>query len=190
MLFYRSSRHTLTTMTTLFNFAWPAAAALWNLRYQVNGFLQACPDCTEEELRSRFLAGSELPPPDFRTACQVHSWNDQQQELTVILLTNAVAVFESWLDATLPQIVKTSEVRRLSEWLQTPHDPSSPSTKSHRDALKTLRHTSSIGHSFYATLAGHRKNSLTTIDSLYTCYRFFKECRNSIAHRGRRANDR
>ncbi|KXK11969.1 MAG: hypothetical protein UZ14_CFX002002549 [Chloroflexi bacterium OLB14] len=38
-------------------------------------------------------------------------------------------------------------------------------------------------NAFYENLCSHRKNSKDKLDNLLICYRYFKECRNSIIHR-------
>ena len=44
----------------LFDFAWAVGPALWNLRWQVRGFLTVVPEATKEEIDGRFVLGSEI----------------------------------------------------------------------------------------------------------------------------------
>ena len=47
-------------ISELFSFVWAAAPALWNLRWQVDGFLRAAPDASEKEITDRFILGSDI----------------------------------------------------------------------------------------------------------------------------------
>jgi hypothetical protein len=53
--FFPATREAIDQMTALFDFAWPTAAALWNLRWQVHGFITEVPDATSEDLKKRFV---------------------------------------------------------------------------------------------------------------------------------------
>jgi hypothetical protein len=63
--FFPATREALAQMTALFDFVWPTAAALWNLRWQVQGFVAEVPTATVDELRKRFLFGSGLEGVDL-----------------------------------------------------------------------------------------------------------------------------
>jgi hypothetical protein len=44
--FFPATRFAASQITDLFDFVWPTAAALWNLRWQVAGFLKEAPAST------------------------------------------------------------------------------------------------------------------------------------------------
>jgi len=54
-LFFDGSRGASELVTEAFNFAAPAQAALWNLRWQVLGYRQARPKAKTDELEARFV---------------------------------------------------------------------------------------------------------------------------------------
>lgn len=83
-------------ITRLFDFVWPTATALWNLRWQVDGFLAAVPNATYEDVASRFVTGSGIHGADIRAMSIKTNWDDQKARFAEIVLTNAFAIYESW----------------------------------------------------------------------------------------------
>ena len=75
--FFTATASAHAQITGLFNFVWPTAAAMWNLRWQVNGYLQVVPDATVEQLRARFTEGADINGANFRRACVEHTWDQQ-----------------------------------------------------------------------------------------------------------------
>ena len=57
--FFVSTVGALDEVVRLFDFVWPTAAAMWNLRWQVQGYEKNRDGCTEKELAERFLTGSD-----------------------------------------------------------------------------------------------------------------------------------
>src|SRR5438309_2064445 len=86
------------SQTDLFEFVWSTAAALWNLRWQVNGFLAVVPEATKEDLMSRFLRGSDIHSASLREACQERTWKEQQEQFALHILVVAFATYEAWAE--------------------------------------------------------------------------------------------
>jgi len=53
-----TSKQVARRLTEVFDFVWPTATAIWNLRWQVAGYVSASPAATESKLAGRFVAGS------------------------------------------------------------------------------------------------------------------------------------
>ncbi len=66
---HRTSRSTFDQIFALFNFIWPTATALWNLRWQVVVLSQVIPDVTKETLHGRLVAGNGIQVAHLRHAC-------------------------------------------------------------------------------------------------------------------------
>lgn len=184
-VFFSDTRSSLRAIAELYNFVWPTAAALWNLRWQVRGFLAIRPDAAPDELNGRFVVGSGLPGVDFRDACERQTWDNQQQQLAKFVLFELCSYFEGWLEQVLEKLGKNTKKNR--QGLQFP----SGVDKQGKPAgyLPTMNKVTSpesvvLKNSFYATLLKHRKNGLSQIESLLVCYRYFKECRNCLMHGG------
>lgn len=183
-IFFPASKQASKRITELFEFVWSTSAAQWNLRWQIGGFLQAKPTATDKELDDRFVAGSGVHGASLRRACVDTTWESQQEQFAKFLLIDLCAMYESWIDA-MGDIFKFSRTVELQ--LQ------SPSTAPGGGVGKALsgllqKRSPEMEALLYPGLRAHRKNSLAQIEELLVCYRYFKECRNSIAHRGASAN--
>jgi hypothetical protein len=93
-LFFRSSRSAFKQVTELFDFVWPTATALWNLRWQVAGFVSVRSDATSEELAKRFTEGSGIHGANIKKACLEMNWDQQQSQFAKFLLTDLFAIYE------------------------------------------------------------------------------------------------
>lgn len=186
-LFFATSRQTFDQVTGIFDFLWPTAAAMWNLRWQVDGYLAARPEAGEDELESRFVLGSGIHGANLRRACVAQSWDDQQAEFARFLLVNACALYESWLQATLESLSAAGREKQM----QYPTFLKNGSREGVGAALDAITENESamIRQVFYPGLTGHRKNSLGQLDNLLKCYRYFKECRNCLVHNGGLVSD-
>ena len=190
-LFFQSSRDTFNQVTSLFDFLWPTAAAMWNLRWQVNGYLEVRPDATVQELNNRFIAGSGIHGANLKRACVDLSWEQQQLEFAKFLLINLFSLHESYLKRILSDLDITRN--NLEKRLQF---PTSVDARGNKQGIWgaideiTADESQMLKGGFYQRLVSHKKNAKAKIDNLLKCYRYFKECRNSLAHNGGVANRR
>lgn len=184
LLFFQTSQALFTSLSALFDFIWPTAAAMWNLRWQVRGYVAVNPEASVEELDGRFVAGSGIRGANLRRACVEHSWEQQQEEFAKLLLINAIALFESWVRDILKSLGSPS--MQLEKHLQNPTRVKQGKREGVWHAVEVLTATESslICRSFYPSLLTHGKNSRQHLDELLTLYRFFKECRNCLMHNG------
>ncbi len=94
-----------------------------------------------------------------------------------ILLIQLCAIFESWIDEILTVLRENDEEKRnaIAKKLQYPTEYS--------DGLKQLMSSKSkVLTIFYDGLKENKKNNSSHIKELLICYRYFKECRNSLVH--------
>jgi hypothetical protein len=188
-LFFRSSRAAYDQVTELYDFVWPASAALWNLKWQVAGYSAQNPKVTQEELNSRFVLGSGIHGVNLRYSCIDSSWEQQQAQFAKFLLIDLFAIYEAWLETTLSSLNKKVLVTKFQ--FPTVSKRGSPSDgigfalgRLHQNESSILKGT------IYPALLTHKKNSLAHLEALLICYRCFKECRNSLMHRGAIADQR
>ncbi|WP_369227888.1 hypothetical protein AB5J52_47155 [Streptomyces sp. R39] len=59
--FFSASKEFGAEVTKLLGFVHPATVALWNLRWQVQGFVSATGDATDDDLSDRFGSGLWFP---------------------------------------------------------------------------------------------------------------------------------
>lgn len=181
-LFFRSSKLFAAQITDLLDFVWPTAAAMWNLRWQVQGYLQARDHTiTVEELHAKFGSDSKIIRPNYYRACIESSWEEQQEQFATFLLINAFAYYESWISETLHHLQITNS--SLEKSLQFPSD-------GHRhgvfEAISQIKNPESemLRDTFFPVFSKNKQYSITELNNLLICYRYFKDARNSIIHRG------
>jgi hypothetical protein len=182
-LFFEASRSAYRGVSEVFDFVWPASAALWNLRWQVAGLTSVKPDVTVEDLNHRFIVGSGIYGANLKRACIELTWSDQQQQFARFLLVQVFGIFEGWLGAVLEGIGHT----RLEKALQFPtHPGKGGAPEGAAPALVQIKASPSmmIQTALYPKLTQHPKNGIANLDNLLITYRCFKECRNALMHNG------
>lgn len=187
--FFTATESAHRQITGLFDFVWPTAAAMWNLRWQVNGYLHVVPDATVEQLRARFTEGADITGANFRRSCVEHTWDEQKESFARVLLVNSIASFEGWVDEVLDELGRNTKA--LNTALQFP-DSTAIAGKGAPWAIGEITNAESgeLRAAFYPPLCRGRYYSLVKLDAMLLCYRFFKELRNCSMHGGGIANQR
>jgi hypothetical protein len=178
-LFFMSSRQAADNITDIFDFVWPTAAAMWNLRWQVDGFLRINPAVSENVLAGRFIEGSGIRGANLKSACIDKSWQQQQERFGKFLLIEICALYEGWLEGVKGELSLASfDVKGF----QFPSNNNGGYSSALANALTRI--SVDMTNCIFPALARNRKYSNQRIEELLTCYWFFKECRNSLIHRG------
>jgi hypothetical protein len=178
--FFHATRVASTQITDLFDFVWPTAAALWNLRWQVSGFLKEVGNATPTQLNDRFVFGSNIHGTNLKRACIDTSWDEQKENLAAIVLTNAFSIYEHWADEILTSVgLPTGKGRSL----QFDDQPKKPGL------LLTVQSICSseskiMKSTYYSVFTQSKKYSWPLMKSLLLSYRYFKELRNAQIHNG------
>lgn len=181
-LYFLPSKEIATRVTEIFDFVWPTATAIWNLRWQVQGLVGVRPAITEAELRGRFVDGSGIRGANLKRSCINTTWEAQQEQFAKFLLFEFCALYETWCE-----IIST----HLKLAANTNKDLQFPSSKDNNGKAKgianffsqTAAHQSSLfSSSIQSTLATNKKYSPSHIEELLICYRYFKELRNCLIH--------
>jgi hypothetical protein len=129
---FECSRAAHNQITELFDFVSPTIIALWNLRFQVKGFLVEFPDATSVDLSSRFALGSGQRGGELKKACADTEWDQQRARFSWFILVNTIAIFEDYVGQIGTHISnRADEQRKLSESLQFPN-PLPPNRAQHR----------------------------------------------------------
>lgn len=184
---FRATINAHEQLTRLFDFAHPTAIAMWNLRWQVQGFLASVPNATTEDLNGRFAMGANLRSGALKRAAVETSWDHQLKQFASIILINTIAAFEDFTaNVGALRFTEEKKARELSEALQF------PSTHQKGSKVSSLLAPPStvLSDAVTWTPAVARRYTPGTQDALLLCYRYFKEIRNAIAHNGGRANER
>jgi hypothetical protein len=186
--FFTATQRAYAQITTLFDFVWPTAAAMWNLRWQVNGYLQVIPQATVQQLQARFTEGADINGANLRRSCIEHTWEQQKESFARVLLVNSIAFYEAWIDEVLDGLGKNTKA--LSTALQFPDSTFRGKGVAWAIDEITKDESHELKAAFYVPLCNGRYYSAPRLDSLMLCYRFFKELRNCSTHRGGIANQR
>lgn len=178
-LYFTASKEIAKRLTEVFDFAWPTAAAMWNLRWQVDGFLRANPEATDSILQQRFINGSGIRGANLRRSCVEWSWKMQQQQFAKFLLIEFCALYEAWIDAVFNEIGQNNG---LGKQFQFPTN----GTNGIGNALAVLQANISpeLAATIYPALQTNKKYDPSHLNQLLICYRYFKECRNVLVHYG------
>ncbi len=167
-------------ISRLFDFIWPTAIALWNLRWQVEGFLKAVPDASYEQVHARFVAGSGLHGSDVCAMLKNLTWDEQKERFAEVILTNAFAIYESWakqmLTRTGASAFKDRDLYTIGNRTRLGLSAFISSVNANQSSVMT--------RGFKPVFLKHRKAMPTLIDNMLLCYRYFKEVRNCQMHNG------
>ena len=172
----------------LYDFALPAAAAMWNLRWQVRGYIDAKPDVSATELSDRFVFGSGFSYRNLREPVERTTWATQQDQFARFLLTNLFSLFEGYV-AELEMVFQSPGLAKALQF------PSSGITSRRADGVGevlgqlTSRKSATMATSFTSALEHQSRFKGSELDTLMVMYRYFKEVRNAFAHRNGTAED-
>lgn len=165
----------------LYDFALPAAAGMWNLRWQVRGYVDAKPSVSATELSSRFVFGSGLSYRNLRAPFVDRGWDEQQDQFARFLLMNLVSLYEGYVE----ELEIDFEVKGVSKSLQFPSKGVLGRGKPGvREAIATLSSNPSavMKKNFRPVAISHPRYQQPNIDDLMLMFRYFKEVRNAFAH--------
>ena len=179
-LFFTSSRQAADNITDIFDFVWPTAVAMWNLRWQVDGFLGVHPSASENILISRFISGSGITGANLRLACIETSWQDQQERFAKFLLIEICALYEAWIEEVSAELSMSNF--RVKDFQFPSCHPGGGLGSALANAQSSI--SAEMTNCIFPALAKNSKYSGVKIEALLKCYWFFKECRNSLIHRG------
>lgn len=108
-------------ITKLFDFVGPTTIALWNLRWQVQGFLTEVPSATSDDLSNRFALGSGLRGGEIKRACVEIDWESQLEQFARFVLVNTIAAFEDFTARIAKSATPDQNLqRKISQSLQFP----------------------------------------------------------------------
>lgn len=176
-------------ITDLFDFIHPTTISMWNLRWQVRGFVDSHPNVGHADIDARFARGINVNSGSIKKVCVDMPWETQLENFSVIILINCIAIFEDFC-SQISRLIEENEkkARDIEECFQFPPSHYPPPQK---NAFQRLGPTSSVlsgGVNWDAPVL--KRYHPSKIEGLLLCYRYFKEIRNSISHNGRRANQR
>jgi len=174
----------MAEITRLYDFIWPTALALWNLRWQVDGYMRAAPDASYSDFQARFAAGSDIRGADVRSMIAKTTWDEQKGRFAEVLLTNLFAIYENWADL-LTDRVTGFKGKDLAYY----GNGTSDGVLAFLAAVNKAQ-SQVMSSCFKSTFERHKDYHLPILEEMLKCYRYFKEIRNCLAHKGAIADQR
>jgi len=185
---FRSTRDAHRQLTQLFDFIHPTAIAMWNLRWQVRGYMECVERPSHQDIEARFARGSKISAGSIKKSTVDTTWEAQLQQFASIILINTIAIFEDFT-ANMAALIYTDRTRRrrMADAMQF---PASQANKDRPDPLRLVgQQLSPFSGAVTWDKAVLRRLDLNAQHDLLLCYRLFKEIKNAIAHNGGRANN-
>lgn len=180
--FYVSSKIAIAQITDLYDFVYPSVTALWNLRYEVTGYLRVRgEEVTRDELNKKFANHEKFNHPNLYRSCIEFSWDKQKEDFAKIIMINLFAYHEAWIENILTEIGHKNKTA-----IKALQFPSYPGKTGVLETLNALTATPSvvIENAFYPAYTRSKRHNILQLNNLLICYRYFKECRNAIIHAG------
>lgn len=171
-------------ITKVFDMAWALEAGLWNLRIVVQKYYLNHPDATNEEVTEALVQGLRIHGLNPKRIATELNWEYEEQYIAKLLLINATAIFDTWVDefveATISQKVLRKKFR--PKQLYTLGDKIKADLKSgkfstYENKLSLEEKTSLYGCFRYTA---HKQD--TYLNNLRLVYKYFKSCRNCCVH--------
>lgn len=173
-------------ITRLFDFVWPTAIALWNLRWQVAGFLSVVPEASYEDVEARFVVGSGIHGADVRAMHQNTNWEEQKTRFAEFILTNIFAIYEGWAR----RLVETTQLSGISD-----RDLFTVGNGMNKGLVAFIgrvnaNKSAAMQNALQPAFLAHKKVHRGQLTNMLRCYRYFKEVRNCRMHNAGVADQR
>jgi hypothetical protein len=175
--------------TAALDFLHAASAALWNTRWQVNGYVGAVPDAHSSDLDARFVRGSGVRVNVRRSFVET-TWKSHQRELAALALINSLALFEGWAEGIADRTGLAFAKRNLQFPTQTSAKGESEGVAEVIRRVRDSGESDAMERAFGDLLRKEQHHRHEQLEQLLTIYRYFKEVRNALVHSGGSAAQR
>jgi hypothetical protein len=178
-------------ISEMYDFVWPTAASLWIMRETVGQYISTHPQATDLDLKVALFASSGIYGASLRKAAVTHTWDQHRAELARVVLVTLFAHYEGWLAELCEQFGADEQVaKNLQSWKRM--DKNGKVIGQFTDALATICGVKSVAmaQSFENLYKASPRVAGSRLEAMLTCLRYFKECRNCIAHNGARIDQK
>ncbi len=165
-------------ITATFDMVWAIDAGLWNLRQAANQYFLEHPQASNQQANISLVKGLRIHGLNPKRIGIELSWEYEEQYIAELLLINAIAIFDTWVD----EFVDSALIGQ-----------SNHQRKSIKEAIKRgdfIQFDNALAQENASSLAGcfhfTAKRQDTYIDNLRLVYKYFKSCRNCCAHGNRK----
>jgi len=182
--FFAESKSFGLGVERLFGFIHPASVALWNLRWQVQGFVSAVPATTEVEISGRFSAGSGIRAGNLKKICIDTPWENQLGQFAQIMGANMIALYEGWAEELLPKFGGKQPHKDIQFPTKGKYGRKGKGVGDTLNGIHASGISAEMKRSFFPVYSASPKYSIGQLDALMALYRYHKEVRNSFMHGG------
>lgn len=165
-------------ITATFDMVWALDAGLWNLRQAANQYFLEHPQASSQEAKNALVKGLYIHGLNPKRIGAELSWEYEEQYIAELLLINAIAIFDTWVD----EFVDSALIGQSNNQKKPIKDAIKRGDFSQFDNALAQENTSSLAGCFHFTA----KRQDTYIDNLRLVYKYFKSCRNCCAHGNRK----
>lgn len=161
-------------ITDTFNMVWPIEAGLWNLRQSAEKFFEQNPNASAVDAKNELIKGLSIHGLNLKHIATELSWEYEEQYIAKLLLINATAIFDSWVDSFVDSVLCSESKNRrktIKEELER-GDSATFETALANEA------TSLLANCFRPGAA--RQDCY--MQNLWLVYKYFKRCRNCCVH--------
>lgn len=180
--FFECSNSLHNEIIGLNNFVLPICTALWNFRKTVADEVAENSSVSAESLAKKYnKAPGARGTTNLLTAFRDTSWDEQLQGVAELYLIGIISVYEYWCD----EITEKLDNPDLAIKLQFPTNATATSGVGYAINQITQNQSATICGAIYPSLTRSKKYSLSHLENLLKCFRYFKELRNALLHKGK-----
>lgn len=172
VLFFEASQSACQEITKTFDMVWALDAGLWNLRQDATEFFVNNPGENNNAAKSAIVKGLYIHGLNLERIAHGYTWEQEEEFISEILLINATAIFDAWVDDFVCSVLTLVSNRKKKDIAS---DMKKGEFLSFETELKN-EPTSQIKGCFKIT------GRSTYCDNLRLIYKYFKSCRNCLAH--------
>ena len=165
-------------ITSTFDMVWALDAGLWNLRQAANQYFIEHPKASNQEAKDFLVKGLYIHGLNPKRIGTELSWEYEEQYIAELLLINAIAIFDTWVD----EFVDSTLIGHSNKQKKPIKDAIKMGNFDRFDNALSKESISSLAGCFHFTA----KRQDTYIDNLRLVYKYFKSCRNCCAHGNRK----
>ena len=191
--FFDESNKALDNLTTMYDTIWPIAVSLWRMRCEIQGFMSENPDFKNTDFSKIYSVGSKITGVNYQRAFVEKTWSQQKKELSLILLSEAISLFEGWADDLVKH--NFSLTKRDGSTDEEGNKNRIKSLQFHINVVNEVNSMNSSQSTFmtaniYPQSVILKRRNFRLIYNLLLCYRVFKEIRNAYVHNGSKTTQR
>lgn len=172
--FFESSLTTYQEVTRVFDMVWAIDAGLWHLRNNTIEYFNINPQNSAADAKRDLVHGIDIHGLELKRMVSEYTWEQQEAFVAEILLINAIAVYDSWVNRfvndTLLNISNNQRSKIAAELKRGLFD-------SYELALANEPDSQFKGKFRIKTRKGK-----SYCDNIRLIFKYFKSCRNCLAH--------